>query len=116
MRILVCGGRKFVPTEADIAILRDCLKDPATVVIHGDAPGADRWAGEVAKSLGLTVIAFPADWSKGTSAGPQRNQRMLDEGKPDIVLAFPGKFGTNDMIRKARKAGINVIKVPPPAN
>jgi hypothetical protein len=33
---------------------------------------------------------------------------MLDEGKPDGVVAFPGKDGTEDMISKAERAGLKV--------
>ena len=36
---------------------------------------------------------------------------MLDEGKPDLVIAFPGGKGTADMARRAREAGIEVIEV-----
>ena len=37
---------------------------------------------------------------------------MLDEGKPDLVVAFPGGKGTADMTRRAREAGIEAIEVP----
>ena len=47
----------------------------------------------------------------GRKAGPIRNQRMLDEGKPDLVVAFPGGKGTNGMIDLARNAGVRVILV-----
>jgi hypothetical protein len=48
-----------------------------------------------------------ADWEKlGRSAGPIRNQAMLDEGRPDLVVAFPGHHGTADMVRRARAAGV----------
>jgi len=36
---------------------------------------------------------------------------MIDEGKPDLVLAFPGGRGTDDMVRRAEKAGIEVRRV-----
>ena len=39
-------------------------------------------------------------------------QIMLDEGKPDLVVAFPGGRGTADMIRKAEGAGVPVVTVP----
>ena len=39
------------------------------------------------------------------------NQRMLDEGKPDLVVAFPGAGGTKDMVRRAVKAGVPVHEV-----
>jgi len=31
---------------------------------------------------------------------------MLDEGKPDLVLAFPGGSGTADMVKRAKVSGI----------
>jgi acyl-CoA synthetase (NDP forming) len=59
------------------------------------------------------VTSFPANWKKhGKSAGPIRNQLMLDVGKPDLVIAFPGGSGTADMIRRARKAGVPVKEIP----
>lgn len=36
---------------------------------------------------------------------------MLDEGKPDLVVVFPGGTGTADMVRRAKKAGVEVIEV-----
>ncbi len=36
---------------------------------------------------------------------------MLDEGKPDIVLAFPGGKGTANMVRQAKKAEITVVEI-----
>jgi len=33
---------------------------------------------------------------------------MIDDGKPDGVVAFPGGTGTADMIRRAKKAGLKV--------
>jgi hypothetical protein len=67
----------------------------------------------VAEELGIPVLSFPADWARfGRAAGPIRNQRMLDEGKPTLVLAFHNNIveskGTKDMVKRARKAGIRV--------
>jgi hypothetical protein len=36
---------------------------------------------------------------------------MLDEGKPDLVVAFPGGGGTKDMITRALGAGVSVHEV-----
>src|SRR5262245_59385557 len=98
MRVLVTGGRSFSDQELLVAVL-DRL-DAArgfTVLIHGDASGADHLAGEWAKSRSIEVLARPADWKKyGRAAGPIRNSQMLDE-KPDLVVAFPGGKGTADM-------------------
>lgn len=113
MRVLVCGGRDFndndaVWTALDV-ILKGCKHDCMTV-IQGGAKGADHLA--VAWCLGRSVPYdnYPADWKKhGANAGPLRNQRMIDEGKPDLVIAFPGGRGTADMVRRARVAKIKVI-------
>jgi hypothetical protein len=35
---------------------------------------------------------------------------MLDESKPDLVVAFPGGPGTANMIKLARAAGVMVIR------
>ena len=57
-------------------------------------------------------MEYPAPWKRfGPSAGGIRNQQMLDEGKPDLVVAFPGGKGTADMVRRAENAGVKVIKV-----
>ena len=34
---------------------------------------------------------------------------MLDEGKPDLVVAFPGGRGTTGMMRLAIKAGVTLL-------
>jgi len=116
-RILVCGGRTYVPTPEAYATLASYLL-PGTTLIHGAARGADRFAAEFADGLGFVeILAFPADWERdGLAAGPIRNQRMIDEGKPDVVIAFPGGRGTGDMIQRARKAGIPVVFAQQPTN
>jgi hypothetical protein len=113
--VLVCGGRNF--TDADLLFKTlDALhaEHAFTALIHGQAQGADQLAFLWASQKGLTVTGFPAEWSKfGPSAGPRRNQEMLDIGKPDLVVAFPGGKGTKDMVRRATRAGIPVIEVAP---
>lgn len=113
MRVLVCGGRDFKNTELLYSVLDD-LKKVETIdcIIEGDAPGADRMAGYWAKKNRIDLKIFPADWKTwGNSAGPIRNKQMLDEGKPDLVIAFPGGKGTKNMIQQARKAGVKVVEV-----
>jgi len=81
------------------------------VIIHGDCRGADRLAGQAAEQLGLTVRAYPAQWdSHGRAAGPIRNQQMIDEEHPDLVIAFHDDLtkskGTRDMLQRAKRSGI----------
>lgn len=81
-------------------------------LIEGDAPGADRMAGKWASKNNIAPLEFPAKWTKyGRAAGPIRNKQMLDEGKPDFVIAFPGNSGTANMIKQALKARIAVLEV-----
>jgi hypothetical protein len=113
MRVLVCGGRDYDEWLKVFDELEG-LKPYPTTVIQGGASGADRHARDWAHDSGTECITFDADWSKhGKSAGPIRNQRMLDEGKPDLVLAFPGGKGTADMVGRAKAAGVRVIEVGP---
>lgn len=112
MKILVTGDRnwkKFGP------IRRELQKFPkGTIVVHGDARGADTCADFIAKSLGLIPKPYPADWNLyKKAAGPIRNRQMLKEN-PDVelVLAFHEHIeeskGTKDMIEIAENAGIFV--------
>jgi hypothetical protein len=55
---------------------------------------------------------FPADWEKyGKAAGPIRNQQILVEGKPDLVVAFQGGRGTANMVSRAQQAGVPVVEI-----
>ena len=115
MRVLVCGGRDF----DDYNLLADTLlglleqygsKD--VIFISGRARGADSLGEWFAKANNYELLVFPADWGKfGKAAGFIRNQQMIDEGKPDLVVAFPGGRGTQDMVKRAKKHGIKVDEV-----
>lgn len=114
-RLLVCGGRDYANKAYLFAILNN-YSDQAggfSVVIHGAARGADSLAGEWASYCGIPIEEYPADWTKdGRAAGPIRNARMIREGKPDLVIAFPGGRGTADMVRQSRLARIPVLIIP----
>lgn len=117
MKVLVCGGRGITDTTAVYKALADLAKgwEPDVTIIEGDAKGVDRIAGAWARKRRLTNMKFPADWAKhGNAAGPIRNKRMLDEGRPDLVVAFPGGPGTANMVRQARAAGVPVVEVAAP--
>lgn len=116
MRVLVCGGRDYDDIDHIWNMLYEleALYGTFDVVIHGCATGTDSQAMLWAQCSGRKHAQFQADWNKhGRAAGPIRNQRMIDEGKPDQVIAFPGGRGTADMIRRARKAEIPVAIVRP---
>jgi len=111
MRVLCCGDRNWKRKDV---IRRELEKLPkGTIIIEGECRGADLLSKAVALELGFKVERFPAEWELyGRAAGPIRNQQMLDEGKPDLVLAFHSEIeksrGTEDMIRRAEREGIPV--------
>lgn len=119
-RIIVTGSREF----DDRRLMRNALVqaldrvcpngDDDVTLVHGDARGADRMAAAMVPEWGLIVEPWPANWrDHGKSAGPIRNQRMVNSGA-DIAVAFfvhglPCR-GTHDCVAKLEAAGIEVIR------
>lgn len=108
--------------------VRDECGNRQVVVISGMAEGADHWGARWAFERDHELLEFPADWTPGPltkvtrrgkhglydpQAGHRRNQQMLDEGKPDVVIAFylgeQPTPGTASMIAKSKAAGVRVI-------
>lgn len=112
MRVLVCGGREFDDWALMNRVLARHFGHIVPTIIEGGATGADFLARVYAKYYNLPHEQFPTDWkTHGKAAGAIRNQQMLDQGKPDVVVAFPGSNGTADMVRRAKNAGIKVYEV-----
>lgn len=131
MKVLVCGGRTFGRDLAEddplyakkqrekqfgLNMLHALLdKSTNVVIVSGMAKGGDMIGVEYAKEMGLPTEEFPisqADWKRyGNSAGPRRNQIMLNTSKPDWVIAFPGGNGTKHMCTIAEKEGILVKRI-----
>lgn len=113
LKVLVCGGREFNDANFIFAELdRLHAHFHFVTVIEGDARGVDRIAGEWARARGLTLIEFPADWvNEGRHAALIRNERMVRDAKPDLVIAFPGGQGTSHTCWHAARSGIDVIRV-----
>jgi hypothetical protein len=115
MRVLVCGSRDY-NTDAGWNHVMEVLSSihadtPIDAVIEGGAKGADFLGGLWAQMHKVKRITVPADWAThGKAAGPIRNRRMLTDFKPDLVVAFPGGKGTEDMVRQAEAAGIKVMR------
>jgi hypothetical protein len=123
MKVLICGDRNWTDKQRIKEELLEVLADRknlfagsspiSIVIIHGGARGADTLAGEVARELGMRVAVYKAEWEKfGKAAGVLRNLEMLNDGKPDFVLAFHSDIskskGTANMIKISEKRGIPV--------
>lgn len=109
--VIIAGSRTF----DDYALLERILGEiftaegKPTLIICGEARGADSLGRRYAQERGIPVASFPADWKKyGRSAGFRRNAEMLRVA--DCLIAFwDGKsVGTKHMIEISRKAGIRV--------
>lgn len=105
MIVVACGSRKyhdgvFIDTTLDSIH----AATPITLLINGGQTGADRLAECWAISRGVKKHREIADWRRygDKLAGVIRNQKILDDFRPDMVVAFPGGRGTNDMIRRAK--------------
>ena len=110
MRVVVTGGRAY----ADFAKVYEVLDGLAPEAIaHGDADGADALAGQWAHERDIPDRTYYANWKTyGRKAGPLRNQSMLDDFRPDCVVAFAGGRGTANCVKEARKRNITVVEVP----
>lgn len=130
MKILVCGGRDYGWENKESHIGRsshdwDTLFDELDrllveagegnlAICHGGANGADKMAGVWAGARGVECTVYPANWDVyGKQAGPVRNELMLNDFQPDLVIAFPGGKGTKDMTERAGRAGYKVIIISP---
>jgi hypothetical protein len=113
MRVVVSGAVAWADAAA---IRRELAALPAgSVVVHGDCPGADALAGEVARELGFAVEAMAKDASDRAKyerlAWKGLNERMLATGA-ELVLVFHPAFeqssGSKHMAEIARRAGVEV--------
>ena len=111
---IICGGRNFLAKDIFTSAMSDLirLRGVPAKIIQGGANGADSMAREWAQKKAVDCCTVFADWEKhGKAAGPIRNQEMLDRHKPTLIVAFPGGRGTDDMIRRGRKSGIDVAEI-----
>lgn len=113
MRVLVAGATAWANAEA---IHRELVKlPPGTTVVHGDSPGADALAGQIAAQLGFTVEPMArnrddyARYKRGAWKG--LNERMLASAV-ELVLVFhhdlDASRGSRHLVELARAASIEV--------
>lgn len=99
--------------QAEVAWLDETLDAlDMLCMAQGGATGADALARRWARWRGVWCVPYEADWNRyGKAAGPIRNERMLADFRPDLVVAFPGGRGTAHMVDIASRAGVRVMVV-----
>lgn len=115
--ILVTGDRYWLDGRTILKVMKRYPKN--SIVIHGNASGADRLSGFFAKYLGMEVERFPYLGELGRAGGPVRNGHMVARtmhfarSRQPIVLAFHDDLyrsrGTWDCTCKALRAGLTVL-------
>jgi hypothetical protein len=106
--VVVTGGRDFEDQRL-VATAIEALAP--SILIHGNAPGADTLCGFYAASKGIPVLAVPALWDVyGKPAGVLRNGWMReiaeDMARPHVptLLHFPGGAGTANMVTQVSRS------------
>jgi len=130
VRVVVTGGREYRDSSTVDRTLDEIhAATPISVLAHGDCRGADRLAADWARRRHVRLSPHPAAWDNidiggakirwragrpyNAAAGFQRNIRMLEAERPDLVVAFPGGTGTDHCVRNARRRKIKVLPVCP---
>jgi len=129
-RVLVCGSRRWPSPGTVETVLERLLARHGEhlVIIEGAATGADAAAHAWCERQGFGPerhCCHPVDWaaerrarpSQWRMAGPERNTRMLLEGRPRLIIAFhdhfsPGSGGTSDMCLRGLIERVPVWLVP----
>lgn len=115
MRLMLCGGRHF----EDVQVIQQELarlhaEQPVTVLIHGSASGLGAAAEAWARRNDIHIVRYPPNWElHGKKAESMRNAFMIQDSRPDLVLAFPGGRHTADLVRRAGAANIAVVSAAP---
>ena len=107
-RVVIAGCRDYNNYYEAKEYIDFCLSnirnENEIVILSGCASGADAIGERYAKENGFLVEKHPADWKTyGKSAGPRRNQQMVDIC--DFVICFwdEKSRGTRSIIEYAKK-------------
>ena len=112
-RVAIVGSRGFAPLELVSEFVGQL---PAScIVVSGAAKGVDSAAAAAARSRGLKVVEFSANWKRGKSAGMQRNKDIVAAAIVLIAFWDGSSRGTAHSISLARRSGIPCFVISPAA-
>lgn len=126
MKLIIAGGRDFIPNTKHLQFLLDIKKKHNILeVVSGKAKGADTFGELFAKYYNIKVTPFKADWKdiEGKPehqikentygkywifAGNYRNELMAKYA--DAVVLFKGGSGTDSMEKLAKQYKLQIFK------
>lgn len=117
MKVVVAGSRDLTHKEhlkTVHAAMVQWSKEHGAIshVVVGDCRGADEIAHYIARANDRPVTLHLAAWEEyGRSAGPRRNQEMIDSADGLVVVRYPDSRGAADVLRRAQAKGIPVVDV-----
>lgn len=107
MKVAIVGSRNY----GDLSKVREFVMGlPGdTIVVSGGAQGVDSVAERAARSRGLQVVIFAADWKQyGKKAGLRRNYDIVQEAEWIYAFWDGISTGTAHTIKVAREQGKEV--------
>lgn len=80
------------------------------VILHGGETGVSTYAVQWAEKNQKQSLAFKPNWQRdGNKARPMRDVAMVQHGKPDLVVLFPGS--NTEAIQNFLDSGLYSIKI-----
>lgn len=111
MRLILAGGRHF----DDSRMVSDALSAlnrirPFAVLIHGGCPGIGIPAEAWGRRHGIHIVRYPPPRAGSRVDNERRDEFMISDGRPDLLLAFPGGRRTQRLCSLAAQAGVERIE------
>ncbi len=109
--VAITGGKEVRDPGAVFARLDQTkAKHDDMVLVHGGGPGVERVAAQWADRNGVDQVVCKPDWNAHGRAAPFRRNDELLNLLPKGVIAFPGSGITDNLVDKAVKLGIPVLR------
>ncbi len=109
--VAITGGKEVRDANAVFARLDQTrAKYDDIILVHGGGPGVERVAAQWAERNGVHQVVCKPDWNAHGRAAPFRRNDELLNLLPKGVIAFPGSGITDNLVDKAVKLGIPVMR------
>jgi hypothetical protein len=110
--VIVTGGRHYVLSADDFLLIEGTMRARGAKTIYTDASeGVADQVEDWAERRGILVSRVTANWMHEGQAKPEeRNTSLVELAR--TVIAFPGDGPTDDLLEKARRRRLRIVKSP----